>query len=232
MKDFIGRLFGSNDSLDAARQRMRSDWDRRARENAMHYIADFREEWKDIDEFFRTGEDDTAKFLAEAGWTPAMTEGTSLLEIGCGMGRMTRALAGRFGHIVAVDVSAEMLVRAREANAHLQNVRFVQGDGCSFGDMPDDTFDFAISYIVFQHMPRAELIYQYIRDAIRVLKPGGRFRFQARNDFASRKPDTYDGDSIEIPRVKEIAARSGATVMAVEGEGRHMCYVELQKNSD
>ncbi|MCC6548194.1 class I SAM-dependent methyltransferase [Candidatus Sumerlaeota bacterium] len=230
MKDFIKRLFDREPPLDAARTRMRADWDRRARENAMHFVADFKEQWEDEGEFFRTGEDDVARFLREANWTPEMTGNASLLEIGCGVGRMTRALAGRFAFITAVDVSGEMLVRAYQANSHLQNVHFMQVNGSSFAGIADNSYDFAFSYIVFQHMPHADLIYEYVADTLRVLKPGGRFRFQARNDFLLVKHDTYDGASVDIPRVRDIANRLNASVESISGQGTQMCYIELRKS--
>ena len=86
---------------------MRRDWDRRAKENARYYVDTSRKDWSD-DEFFASGElaisqdilTDTTNICQ--GKDPAAMR---VLEIGCGAGRLTRALSKVFGEVHAVDVS-------------------------------------------------------------------------------------------------------------------------------
>jgi SAM-dependent methyltransferase len=209
------------------RWRMAADWERRARQNAMHFIADFRPNW-DGDEagFFASGLDDTNRFLSEAGWTD--TGNTSLLEIGCGVGRMTRHFATRFANVTAVDVSPTMIRDAKRLNDHLKNVEFLVNSGVDLRNLPDSHYDYVLSYIVFQHIPDPEIIYGYIREALRVLKPDGRFRFQARNDRAHARPDTYSGASLDVQRVSKLAIEHGRTVHKIAGEGTAECYIEVR----
>src|SRR5207247_1012705 len=92
---------------------MRADWDARSRTNAFYYIASWR---KDLsrEAFFASGEDDYRRLveppLAELGVT---LTGATVLELGCGVGRMTRAFATRCGRVLAVDISPAMLQQAR-----------------------------------------------------------------------------------------------------------------------
>ena len=88
-------------------------WDRAAREDAEHYVDDrgLRGE-----EFWRGGEEVVEAFERELDLN--VTGGT-VVEVGCGIGRITRALARRCERVVAVDVSAEMLDRARAENPGL-----------------------------------------------------------------------------------------------------------------
>lgn len=207
--------------------RMKRDWEARARENAMHYVADFKPHWDDPEEFFRTGLDDTERFLAEAGWSA--TDGLRLLEIGCGVGRMTRHLAERFAHVTAIDISPTMIAEARRLNGHIANAEFREGSGTDLAGLPDASFDRVMSYIVFQHIPDSAVILGYIREALRVMKPDGEFRFQARNDMAHRVTDTYNGAGISLDAVRAIAEERGLRVHRVSGEGTHYCYMTISR---
>src|ERR1051326_3963340 len=111
--------------------RMRRDWDRRARENARHYVVTGQNEWSD-EEFYRSGEITLQEEILNdltnicQGKDPKQMR---VLEIGCGAGRVTRALAGFFGEVWGVDISAEMVRQAREACVGLSNAHVVQNNG-------------------------------------------------------------------------------------------------------
>lgn len=167
-------------SPDMLAAKMRQEWDRRSRKNAYHYIASGRAEWPE-DEFFLSGERDVRDFLdpylSDAQVVPSDKR---MLEIGCGVGRMTFALAKRFGTVEAIDISGEMIKRAKELQARLGigNVHFQVGNGKDLSAYPDEVMDFVFSYIVFQHIPGISIILNYVREIGRVLKRGGLFRFQ------------------------------------------------------
>src|SRR5262249_38487185 len=87
---------------------MKRDWDDRARENAKWYINTVKKDQSD-DEFDPTGRPEVQNFVLA---DPVLTKDrdlkqSRLLEIGCGIGRMTRRLAESFGEVHATDVSAE-----------------------------------------------------------------------------------------------------------------------------
>jgi SAM-dependent methyltransferase len=208
--------------------RMAAAWNYRAWRNARFYIADYRASWKGREEeFFLSGGYDTDEFLRDAGWSG--TENSTLLEIGCGIGRMTRHLSARFGQVTAIDVSRAMIREARKLNSHLTNVQFCVNSGVDLRGFRDGEFDYVMSYIVFQHIPDPAIIYNYISEALRVLKPGGRFRFQARNDYAHWEADTYDGASVEIERVQEVVEHCACKMLNIRGEGTHRLFVEVEK---
>jgi len=116
-----------------------------------------------------------APVLARHSWR---TAGKSMLELGCGAGRMTKAFAERFGRVVAVDISAEMLARAQALLPETKNIDWTLGNGSDLSAVPDGSVDFAFSYIVLQHMPTRDLTLFYIRELLRVLKDDGIFLFQ------------------------------------------------------
>ncbi len=106
-------------SLQEQLEKMRQDWDARARENARYFVATARNDWSD-EEFFRSGE----KAISEDILTDMTNicqgkdpQAMRVLEIGCGAGRLTRALSNVFGEVHAVDVSGEMVALAHQALA-------------------------------------------------------------------------------------------------------------------
>lgn len=98
-----------------------------------------------------------------------------MLEIGCGFGRHTRALAEVFREVVAIDVSGEMIKRACTLNADLRSVRFIETNGRDLSALPDSSFDLVFSYIVLGHIPEKEIVANYFRETHRVLKGAGLF---------------------------------------------------------
>lgn len=157
---------------------MRRDWDTRARKDAFHYIASWRKDW-DVSAFLKSGEEDyerlVAPVLERLGFLP---HGMTMLELGCGTGRMTHRFADHFGRVLAFDVSAEMIARARSTLYENKNVEWIQGNGVDLAGAASDSVDFVFSYLVLQHLPLDDLACNYIRDMLRVLKPGGVCYFQ------------------------------------------------------
>ena len=101
-----------------------------------------------------------------------------MLELGCGAGRMTPNFARRYGRVLALDLSAEMLVRARQIHAQQKNILWLRVNGSDLGCLPNDSADFVFTYLVLQHLPNKQLVFSYVREMLRVLRPGGAFLFQ------------------------------------------------------
>lgn len=90
------------------------------------------------------------------------------LDVGCGDGLLVRRLAPRAEHVTGVDASAEMVARARELSAGLDNVEFVEADFLDY-DVPRECFDFVCSVAAIHHMDFTAAL-TAMRDALR---PGG-----------------------------------------------------------
>ncbi len=154
-------------------EQMRSDWNARAVQDARYYVC------TDIpssdDTFFGSGRDDYERlvrpFLARFHLSP---KDKTVLEIGCGLGRMTTCFAQDFRRVIALDISEEMIRQA--GGRRLPRTEFVLGNGRDLAGVPDGAVDFVFSYLVFQHIPQKEIVLSYLADLGRVLRPGGLFR--------------------------------------------------------
>ncbi len=169
-------------------RKMREDWDQRAKENARYYVNTATTEWTDED-FFASGERTVAEeILTDLGniCQGKTAEDMRVLEIGCGAGRVTRALANLFGEVHGVDVSGEMVRQAKLALRDRPNAFVYQNNGKDLAVVPELEFDFAFSSIVFQHIPSREIIENYVREVSRLLRPGALFKFQVQGDSTVR----------------------------------------------
>jgi len=107
-------------------------------------------------------------FLADVAFPP----NARVLEVGCGTGVLTRALALRpnAGTVVGVDVAPSLLGKARDLAAEMPNLTFQEADGRSL-PFENETFDVAVFYTTLSHVPGPE---RALAEAFRVLRPMGR----------------------------------------------------------
>lgn len=96
-----------------------------------------------------------------------------VLEIGCGVGRVGKHLAGRCRRWIGADVSPNMLRFAAERLRDFSNVEFVELSGNDLRPMADNSVDVIYCTVVFMHLESWDR-YSYVLDAFRVLRPGGK----------------------------------------------------------
>jgi len=198
-------------TTDQQIERMRADWDERARENARYYVQTERADWTD-EEFFQSGEQTVAEEVLTDMINICQNKDPKqmkVLEIGCGAGRVTRALARLFGEVYAVDISSEMVARARRALEDHPNVRIYQNNGKDLSVLGDITVDFAFSTIVFQHIPSRQIIENYVWEVNRLLRPGGLFKFQVQGNHSMQTSpdDTWLGVPFSDEQAVAMAER-------------------------
>ena len=217
-------------------EKMRRDWDQRARENARYYVNTEKSDWTDED-FFESGRRTVAEEILTdmtnicQGKQPGQMR---VLEIGCGAGRVTRALAGLFGEVHAVDVSGEMIGLARRALASLPNAHVYQNNGKDLTIIPQIEFDFAFSTIVFQHIPSRDVIYSYVREVNRLLRPGALFKFQVQGDasITTAPDDTWLGVPFSDEDAVRMARECGFEPRYRHGAGQQYFWLWFFKIKD
>jgi SAM-dependent methyltransferase len=177
-------------------ERLSEDWNELAEEDALWAVL--AEPGKqggrwDVEDFLATGEREVAGVLSTAEGLGLPEGRGKALDFGCGVGRLTRALSAQFEECVGVDISKEMVERARELNADRPNTTFVVNVAPDLSRFEDASFGFVYSSKVLQHMPSGKLASEYVAEFVRVTKPGGLVVFQLwthipwRNRLQSRR---------------------------------------------
>ena len=127
--------------------------------------------------FFHHGEEEVAATLHKLERLGIAVHRGRALDVGCGVGRLTQALARRFARVDGVDLSPTMVELARHYN------RF--GDRCQFhlSEAPDlalferDSFDFIVARLVLEHL-RPASSRAYVAEFVRLLHRDGVAAFQ------------------------------------------------------
>jgi SAM-dependent methyltransferase len=231
---------------------MRDFWDARARENPYFYV-DNRLAYAepDLEAFWRGGEHVLEGIRARLGVEAGA--GDDVVEIGCGVGRLTRALAARVATVRALDISERMLSEARAQNPGLHNVQWILGDGGDLAPIADASADAVHSYVVFQHIPDPEITLGYVREIGRILRPGGWAALGVSTDpgahrprslperaraaiggLAGRRPrgqshPAWLGSAIDLDQLSAVAGAAGMQVERIDGAGTQLCLVLLRR---
>ena len=137
---------------------MRRTWDALAAGETAVYVGDPAGGAKELEGLF-----------GRLGGDP---RGGTCVEVGCGPGRMTGALADRFELVIGIDVSPAMLEQAA-ANVTARNVRYQLVSGERLDGVEDGIADTLVCYLVLQHLPDAAVVRSYLREFARLLAPAG-----------------------------------------------------------
>jgi SAM-dependent methyltransferase len=104
----------------------------------------------------------------------------SVLDLGCGTGRVMEHLAPWCREVHGIDISKRMADEGRKRLGHLPNVSFHHGNGYDLAGFGDGSFDLVYSIVALQHMPRT-VAYNYLLESNRVLRQGGVLWFYVPN---------------------------------------------------
>jgi ubiquinone/menaquinone biosynthesis C-methylase UbiE len=154
---------------------MKQQWDEMARKNPYFSITSWPEfervDAVDTERFWEIGRIHASNLLAWAG--VAGCSHRTMVEIGCGLGRMTHHFASEFRHVYALDISREMVGGARRFWRSLSNVTFLEGSGEDLAPITDGIADFVLSFYVLNHVTNAGTVLRYVEETARVLGPRG-----------------------------------------------------------
>ena len=149
-------------------------------------------------------------------FTDAELEGAQVLELGCGGGQCTVAVAQRGADVTGIDLSAAQLAHARDLAAeHDVDAELLQGDVTDLGMFADESFDVAFNAWVFQWVGDLAACFD---ETYRVLRPGSRFVFSMPHPFF----DIVDADSLQVV---DSYFDTGRHVISYDGEDiDHVTY--------
>jgi ubiquinone/menaquinone biosynthesis C-methylase UbiE len=160
--------------------RLRMVWEHLARHDPFWAVLAASEKagnrWK-IDEFFDLGTREVeASLTTLAHHMPGLPRERAL-DFGCGVGRLTQGLGHHYQQVIGVDVAAGMIGLANRHNRTPAKVSFVHNPRADLQRFASDHFDLVFSLITLQHVP-PPLIEAYVREFVRVARPGGALYFQ------------------------------------------------------
>jgi SAM-dependent methyltransferase len=146
--------------------------------------------------------------------TPVLRPGTTILDLGCGIGRLTLPLATRYPDttFVGLDLSPRMVTLARNnAKARrLRNARFLTGDGRTLPKtLP--RLSGAFSVLTFQHIP-PEAQEGYVKALSAKLNPGGVLCLQ----LVTTEVDHFLSHGVLPGTVAGWCAAAGLSVTAID----------------
>ena len=135
-------------------------------------------------EFFATGVEEIETFMLEGAALGLPRHRRRALDFGCGLGRLSQALASHVDGVLGLDVAPSMIEQARVFNQHGARVEYRVQAAPPFAGVADRTVDLVYTGRVLQHIA-PEYARRYIGELARVLAPGGFLSF----DVPSRALD-------------------------------------------
>jgi SAM-dependent methyltransferase len=160
--------------------KLQQDWDDLAKIDPMWAILSnpLKQQGKwDVEEFFGTGRHQIRNVLGTINSLDVILNTGVALDFGCGLGRLTQALAEEFDMVYGVDISAKMIEHAGQFNKFRESCKYFLNTKSDLQLFDDASFDFIYTYIVLQHMP-PELMLGYLKEFIRTLRVQGILMFQ------------------------------------------------------
>lgn len=218
---------------DRTLEEVREIWDKKARENARYYVNTKTALSKDVNEFDlrESGNYDYERYVAGDPVLVSILNDPvkdRVLEVGCGIGRMTEFFPKHFKKVSGVDISEVMLESAKKRLAHLPEVELKLSNGKTL-DFPDNSFHLVFSYQTLQHVSTKELLLQNLKEIHRTLKPGGVAKLHLRTGRGPYKWHWASGVSVDPATAKSMSEAAGFKFVKHEIEDPKSLWVWLEK---
>jgi ubiquinone/menaquinone biosynthesis C-methylase UbiE len=136
-----------------------------------------------------------------------------VLEVGCGVGRLIMPLRQIFRIVDGIDVSQKMVDLSRTYTRGRINGGIWKNDGSTI-PLSGSSYDFVFAFTVFQHIRSVQVFTTYLREMRRVLRIGGRVRYQMHevNEQFGRweeDPNTVWGNAYTADELKGLTVAAG-----------------------
>lgn len=167
------------------------------------------------------------EMLSQIAQLAQISSADHVLDVACGTGVVSFALASQAREIVGIDISPGMLAKARAIRHQrgIRNVHFVLGEAEHL-PFHDEQFDAVICRLAIHHFPQPEL---EIHEMARVLKHGGRLVI---SDTVSsedeREAQLHNAlERLRDPSHARMLSQSELTKL-IESAGLHVCEARIQ----
>jgi len=170
-------------------QELQRNWNRFGKQDPLWAVISYPEKkggkWE-LEEFFQMGKDDISDLYAYLDELGVGAPRRQALDFGCGVGRLTQALAEKFDKVIGVDIAPSMINLARHYNRFTNRCSYYLNERDDLSLFKDNSFDLVCSLITLQHIhPR--YVKRYLAEFLRVLAPGGVLYFQLPSRYLGRE---------------------------------------------
>lgn len=176
-------------------------WNDKSKDNPLFWIWS-NDDSKSESKFFSTGLDSYNLITKDI----KIEKNMDVLEIGCGVGRITFQFAKYCNLVNGVDICDGYIKLAKEYKDKfkISNIDFYDNDGESFDMFADNQFDLIYSFIVFQHIPYEQILINNIKNAYRIIKPNGIFKFHHNRLESQSEGDVAFGCSLSKESIDDL----------------------------
>ena len=136
------------------------------------------------EQFFQMGKDDISQFFDYLSKLGVAIPRRHALDFGCGVGRLTQAMAENFDKVAGVDIAPSMIKLAQQYNRFEGRCRYYLNERDDLALFKDNSFDLVFSLITLQHI-HPQYVRRYLAEFLRVLTPGGVLYFQLPSRYLS-----------------------------------------------
>lgn len=198
-------------TIDQVSKIMKNDWNQRAENDAERWIyGKSKSEKPEVgvlssDEYYESSRQqpiEAFNLLKQLFPTENFSK-QKMLEIGCGIGRLSISFSKFFEHYIGIDVSEKMIEIAKTNLNGINNVEFFANNGIDLQMINNNFVDFIFEGYVFQHIPQKNIVENYCKEAFRILKTGGHFmalfwKNQLEPHIQTHSKYLYQGQKIDI----------------------------------
>ncbi len=218
---------------DRSLDEVRNIWNNKARQNARYFVNTKHPKGEDVNEFDlrESGKSDYEKYVSGDPLLARIIRGAEkpqVLEIGCGLGRMTEFFPQHFNQTAATDISDVMLASAKKRLLDLPQIEFNLTDGKNLA-AADNAFHLVFSYQTLQHLPTKEILAEKLKEIYRTLKPGGIAKLHLRTGRGPYKWNWAYGVSTTPAEMRNLSEKTGFKFLNYQSEDAKSFWVWLEK---
>lgn len=200
-------------------------WEKLAKENSKYYINSDKGRGITEEAFRESGQQTYKEYVAD---DKLIKSRMSILDYGCGTGRLTEFMAKDFKKVIGIDISGTMITQGKARLKELKNVELLETDGESI-PLPGSSIDIVFSYLVFQHIKERVMVERTFSEIYRTLSPGGIFKALMRSDKQKDMDRWWSGVEYNQESIRELYKKTGFTLLKLEYQDKYAFWLWLQK---